>query len=265
MLLTDKTAVVYGGAGAIGSAVARTFAAEGAVVHLAGRTLATLEEVAGEIRAAGGQAHAAVVDALDGGSVAQHAAAVIAESGGIDVSLNAVGVDHVQGVPLTELRLADFELPVRTYTRTNFLTATTVARHMGRRGSGVVLLLSTTAARVAMATDGFGPANAAVEALAVQLAGEVGPRGVRVVALRPDGIPETARHGSHVARVWARMAERAGMTLAELLESPGAPNGLLPGPVRIQDVADAAAFLASDRAGGLTATTLNLSGGAVLG
>lgn len=265
MLLTDKSAVVYGAAGAIGSAVARTFAAEGARVQLAGRTLATLDAVAEQIRAAGGHALTAVVDALDPEAVADHAAAVVAESGRIDIMLNAVGADHVQGVPLTELAAEDFELPIRTYTRTNFVTGTAAGRQMARRGSGVILMLSTTAARVAMPTDGFGPANAAVEALAIQLAGELGPRGVRVVALRPDGIPETARNGSHVARIWGRMAARAGLSLEEMLDSPGAPNALLPRPLRIQDVADTASFLASDRAGALTATTLNLSLGAVLG
>jgi NADP-dependent 3-hydroxy acid dehydrogenase YdfG len=56
MLLEDKTAVIYGGAGAIGSAVARAFAREGAAVFLAGRTLERLEEVAKDIRSAGGVA-----------------------------------------------------------------------------------------------------------------------------------------------------------------------------------------------------------------
>jgi 3-oxoacyl-[acyl-carrier protein] reductase len=55
MLLEDKNTVVYGGGGSVGSAVARAFAREGANIFLAGRTIATLEEVAEEIRAAGGQ------------------------------------------------------------------------------------------------------------------------------------------------------------------------------------------------------------------
>jgi NAD(P)-dependent dehydrogenase (short-subunit alcohol dehydrogenase family) len=69
MLLEGKNAVIYGGAGKIGAAVACTFARHGARVHLGGRTLATVEAVAAEIRAAGGAAEAAAVDALDKGSV----------------------------------------------------------------------------------------------------------------------------------------------------------------------------------------------------
>jgi tRNA U34 5-carboxymethylaminomethyl modifying enzyme MnmG/GidA len=73
MLLEDKNAVIYGGGGAIGGAVARAFAREGARVFLAGRTLATLDQVAGEIAAAGGAAETAEVDALDDRAVDEHA------------------------------------------------------------------------------------------------------------------------------------------------------------------------------------------------
>src|SRR5204863_3087299 len=59
MLLERKNAIIYGGGGAIGSAVARAFAAEGARVYLAGRTLDKLEETAQAVRSGGGQAHTA--------------------------------------------------------------------------------------------------------------------------------------------------------------------------------------------------------------
>ena len=64
MLLESKSAIVYGGGGSIGGAVARAFAAEGARVFLAGRTLGKLETVADAIRSAGGAAHVAELDAL---------------------------------------------------------------------------------------------------------------------------------------------------------------------------------------------------------
>src|SRR5436190_11461096 len=100
MLLEDKTAVVYGGGGRVGGAVARAFAAEGARVFLAGRTLEALEGVAQEITEAGGRAEAAAVDALDEDSVAHHAESVAREAGAIDVSFNAVGHEPVHGIPL---------------------------------------------------------------------------------------------------------------------------------------------------------------------
>ena len=73
MLLEGKVAIVYGGGGSIGGAAARAFGREGATVHLAGRTLATVDAVAEDIRAAGGTAETAEVDALDERSVDRHA------------------------------------------------------------------------------------------------------------------------------------------------------------------------------------------------
>lgn len=97
MLLESKNAVIYGGGGSIGGAVARAFAREGAKVHLAGRTMESLEQVAEEIRAAGGVAQTAQVDALDETAVDEHAAAVAAGVGGIDISFNLISHGVVQG------------------------------------------------------------------------------------------------------------------------------------------------------------------------
>src|SRR5437867_4039518 len=123
MLLRDKSAVIHGAGGAIGGAVARAFAREGARVFLAGRTLAKVEAVAQTISATGGMAEAAEVDAGDEAAVERHAAAVAAKTGGIDVSFNAIGMQDVQGVPLLEMPLADFMQPILIGARTQFLTA----------------------------------------------------------------------------------------------------------------------------------------------
>ena len=68
-ILQGKHAVVFGAAGSVGAAVAKEFAAEGAEVFLAGRTKASVDAMAREIKAAGGKAHAAAVDALDEAAV----------------------------------------------------------------------------------------------------------------------------------------------------------------------------------------------------
>jgi NAD(P)-dependent dehydrogenase (short-subunit alcohol dehydrogenase family) len=139
MLLEGRTAVIYGGGGTIGGAVARAFAREGARVFLAGRTQARLEEVANEIRSAGGVAETAGVDALDEEAVDRHADAVVAKAGGIDISFNLISHGDVQGTPLVEMALADFERPVLTAVRTMFLTSRAAARHMIKQGSGVIM------------------------------------------------------------------------------------------------------------------------------
>src|SRR5918996_364081 len=109
MLLQDKNAVIYGGGGAIGGAVARTFGREGARVFLAGRTLSKLEAVADDIRSAGGQADSAEVDALDEKAVDEHADAVAAEAGSLDISFNLITQPAVHGTPLADMKL-DVEL-----------------------------------------------------------------------------------------------------------------------------------------------------------
>jgi len=114
MLLEGKSAVIYGAGGSIGGAVARAFAREGATVFLAGRTRARLEELASEIRSAGGVAEIAQVDALDERAVDEHADAVAAHAGGIDISFSLISHGDVQGTPLADMALEDFERPVVT-------------------------------------------------------------------------------------------------------------------------------------------------------
>lgn len=261
-MLQGKTAVVYGAGGHVGGAVARAFAREGASVYLAGRTLAGLEAVAEEVRAAGGTAETAQVDALDKRAVEGHLGAVVERAGRLDVSFNAVSIrGDLQGTPLLELSAEDFATPVLTGVRTHFLTATAAARRMAAQGSGVVLTLSSSSSALSgrdrrfHRTGGFSTACAAVEAFSRSLAGEVGPQGVRVVCLRPDALPESwgeygeVEGGSrHKGEVWRYMES-------------GTALGRLP---TLAEVADAAVFAASDRAGALTGTVLNLSCGSVM-
>ena len=107
MLLEGKNAVIYGGGGSVGGAVARAFAREGANVFLAGRTLARVEAVAEEISATGGVAEAAQVDALDEQAVERHVGEVAGKAGGIDVLFNAIGMEDFQGTPLLDMQLEE--------------------------------------------------------------------------------------------------------------------------------------------------------------
>ncbi|KXK63416.1 hypothetical protein AWW66_03665 [Micromonospora rosaria] len=265
MLLESRVAVVHGAAGALGSAVSRAFAREGATVYLAGRTLDKVEMLAKEIIAEGGRAYAHQVDALDPVAVDGHLALVTGEAGRLDVSFNAVGVDHVQGVPLRDLALADFVAPFDTFVRTQFLTSAAAARVMVAQRSGVIVTLSTSAARAPMPSGGFGVACAGIEALSRELAGEVGPFGVRVVCLRPDAIPETVAHGSYVRQTWRRAAEANGATLEDMLAAkPGMPNPLLGRAVSLADVAGTALYLASDLSSGLTGSITTVGCGVLV-
>jgi NAD(P)-dependent dehydrogenase (short-subunit alcohol dehydrogenase family) len=247
VLLENKNAIVYGAAGAIGAAVARAFARDGARVFVAGRTLATLEEVAADIRANGGMAEAAPVDAMDKAAVDAHADRVVAAAGSIDVSFNAVAVDVVQGVALTEISVEDFMAPITGLCRTNFLTATAAARHMAAQGAGVIVTLTASSAKETRhEMGGFSLANAAIEALTRALAGEFGRRGVRVVGLRSNFTPET-----YPAVTDEQLAPLLKDTLL----------GRLP---RLADLAGTAVYLASDGAGAISGAMVNLTCGAII-
>jgi 3-oxoacyl-[acyl-carrier protein] reductase len=249
MLLQDKVAVVYGAGGAVGGAVARAFGAEGARTFLSGRTLGPVRAVAQEIAAAGGSAEAAQVDALDEAAVDRYADQVAEQAGGIDVSLNAIGVHAVQGTPLTELALGDFAYPINTWTSSQFLTARAAARHMVTKRQGVILTLTASPARLALpGAGGFGVACAAIEALTHTLAAELGPQGVRVVCLKPHRIADsgaTADPRSEEAEFRRSLEE---MTLLKRLPT-------------LAEVANTAVFLASDHAASITGSVANLTAG----
>ncbi|WP_033263036.1 SDR family NAD(P)-dependent oxidoreductase [Amycolatopsis vancoresmycina] len=248
-LLEGKNAIVYGGGGRIGAAVAAAFAAEGARVFLAGRTRGRLEPVAARIRAAGGRAETAEVDALDERAVDEHADAVAAE-GGIGISFNLIAHGDVQGKPLVEMALADYERPVTTAVRTQFLTARAAARHMVPQGSGVILFFGGAADPVReFAVGGLQVAFHALEAMRRQLAAELGPHGIRTVTLRTGGVPETLPVG------FPGRAE---------LEANIAGKTMLGRAATLADVGEVAAFVASDRARTMTAATVNVSCGALV-
>jgi len=264
MLLERKVAVIHGGGGAIGGAVARAFAREGAKVFLAGRTLAKVEAVARDITRAGGRAEAAQVDAFDERAVNGYLTDVVAKTGRLDITLNAVGLFHVQGTPFAELSLEDFTYPLATYTRTNFLTAKAAARHMVKQGSGVVLTLSTPGSRMSgVGFLGYGVTCGAIETFTRILAGELGPSGVRAVCLRPDAIPE-ALATSHARRVFNGFAERAGVKVEHMLAERARVGTLLQRFPTLAQVANFAAFVASDGAGAMTGAIANLTCGSVV-
>ena len=256
MLLENKNAVIYGGGGAIGGAVARAFAREGAKVFLAGRTLESLEEAAGEIRSAGGAVETAQVDALDETAVDEHADAVAERAGGIDISFNLISYQDVQGTPLAEMSLEDFERPVVTAVRTQFLTSRVAARHMIRQRSGVILTFGGAGGRdpvrdytsggFQIYLGGFQVALGAVDVLRRQLAVELGPHGIRVVTLQTSGVPETTRED------WR-----------EAITQSFIDTSMLKRVETLEDVGNVAAFAASDLARTMTATAINITCGRV--
>jgi 3-oxoacyl-[acyl-carrier protein] reductase len=244
LLLEGRNAVIYGGGGSIGGAVARAFAREGATVHLAGRTQAKLDAVADAIRSAGGRAETAQVDALDEQAVQAHAEALVADHGSLDISLNVISQQDVQGTPLVEMTVDDFMRPVDVTTRSMFITSRAAGRHMIRQGSGVIL-----------AFGGYGDpwpnlgglqvAFQAAEALRRALAVELAPHGIRVVTLQTNGIPESISDAD----------------FRDKIEAGIVANTMLGRAATLDDVGNAAVFAASDWARTVTASKVNITCG----
>jgi len=261
MLLKNKVAVIYGAGGGIGGAVARAFGREGAKLFLTGRHRASVEAVAKEIVSASGSAEAAEVDALDELAVDKHLQSVIDKAGRVDISFNAVGIPNAKilGVSLIELDAEQFSLPITSYTRSYFLTARMAARRMVANKSGVIMTVTALHSRTGISlVGGYGPAMAAKEALTRDLSVELAPQGIRVVGLRPQGMPETRT----IKDAFEPRAKASGMTWEqwqELLASRTHPRRLM----TLAEMANMAVFMASDKASGMTGTTVNLTMGSL--
>lgn len=248
MLLENKVAVIYGAGGSIGGAVARAFAREGAKVFLAGRTRASLDRVAVEIRSSGGVAQTAVVDALDEKAVNRYVNSIVEQAGYIDISFNLISVGDVQK-PLNEISIEDFLQPIMTAMRTQFLTTRAAARHMVPRGSGVILMFGGGGPQTSPGLGGFKISLDAQEGLRRQWACELGQNGIRVITLKTGGITETIPEN----------IPGRDEIIAAIRQS-----ALLNWTATLADVGNVAAFVASEQARTITGTEINISSGALM-
>ena len=258
MLLEGKRAVIYGAGGAVGGAVSRAFAREGATVFLTGRTAAKVEALARDINASGGKAEAAEVDAMNERSVDTHLDAVASRAGGIDVSFNAIGIDDIRlGTLIVDMSVDDFTRPIARMMQAQFVTARAAARHMTRQGSGVILTITSPHGRQPVSNFGpVGAMQAAIEGLWRQLASELGPKGVRVVCVRSAGSPDAPG----LDAVGDMMARTAGISRDEMEAAATQGMALRRFPM-LAEVASVAALMASDRTSAMTGTVANVTCG----
>ena len=247
-LLQGKTALIYGAGGSIGGAVSRAFAAEGAAVHLAGRTESRLEKVARDVKEDGGRAEVAVVDALDEEQVESFVDSVVKKTKRIDISFNAISFGDIQQ-PLMEIDVNDFTQPITLATRTHFLTTRAAAGHMLKQKSGVVLMFGGSGPQTMAGLGGFKVALDAMEGLRRQWAMELGRYGVRVVTMVSGGIIETIP--------W--QVEGREEIVVEIAKAAH-----LNRTATLADVGNVASFIASDKAGAITDATINISSGAIV-
>jgi NAD(P)-dependent dehydrogenase (short-subunit alcohol dehydrogenase family) len=174
------------------------------------------------------------------------------------VSFNLITRGDVQGIPLVEMTAEDFTRPITTGITTNFITARAAARHMIEQGSGVILALDSGSAKGSSMMGGTGPADAAIDTFVRNLAAEIGPRGVRVLGIWTAGLPETFSR-EKLAAVDGTLA-LDDVAYQGLVDSLDQMRMTRRSP-RLEEVAATAAFLASEKAGAITGTFVNVTSG----
>lgn len=254
--ISDKTALVLGGGGGLGGAIARALAAEGAKVVVAGRSAETITPVADSVRAAGGQALARVIDLGQSDTFAEHLEAVRKEFGQIEILINmtggpppttAAGVDRqlwseqFRVMVLSVIHLTDLVLP-------------------GMRAAGFGRIITSTSSGTIAPIPNLGISNALRSTLvgwSKTLSREVAADGVTVNLIVPGRIA-TRRIG----QLDRARAEREGKDLAGVVAQSTAsiPVGRYGDP---DEYAAAVAFLASRQAAYITGTTLRVDGGLI--
>jgi NAD(P)-dependent dehydrogenase (short-subunit alcohol dehydrogenase family) len=259
--LQNKVAVVYGD-GNIGSAITKAFAREGATVFLAGRTPGKLKKIADEIISEDGTIETAQVDALNEPAVEKHLSEVIRKTGRVDISFNSIGLPMkgIQGIPLTELSVESFSLPITTYSQSHFITSKAAAKQMVKQGNGVILMHTPNASRISPPfVGGMIPAWATIEALCRSISVEYGEKGIRSVCILTTGIPET----SLIDEVWEIHGKAHGISFKEfhaLMEGATHRKKL----TTLAEFTNAAVFVASDEGSAISGTILNLTAGMIV-
>ena len=262
-ILLGKYAAVFGAGGSIGAAVAKEFTAEGAEVFLSGRSSSSPEAVVKQIVADGGRAHAAAIDTLDDAAVNRYIDGIVNRTGKIDIILDAAGPlarEYGNGKTAVELPVEEFMVPLATMVKSRFITSRAAARHMIKQHSGVIILVTGSPARPHVpGATAIGAAFGAMENLAQNLAFEVSPFGVRVVCLRTQANTDSRSIQDTTEFLAGKMHITKEQALARLAQS-----NFLKTPAMVQDTANAAVLIASDRARMLTGTVVNATAGAAL-
>jgi len=222
-----------------------------------------VEVVAKQIEAEGGRAHTAAIDTLDDVAVNRYIDGIVKQTGKIDIILDAAGPlakEYGNGKLAVDLPIDQFMVPLQTIVKSRFVTARVAACQMVKQRSGVIIFVTGSPARPHVpGATAIGAAFGAIENLTANLAFEVSPFGVRVVCVRT------------VANVDSRSIQDTMGFLADHLKITKdqaivqiAQSNFLKIPATVQDTANAAVLVASDRGRMLTGTVINATAGAAL-
>ena len=247
--LKERVGLVTGGGAGIGREIARRFAREGMAVAVLDRDGAAAKGIAAEI---GGIAVTA--DVTSEAEVSRAVETVLTRFSRIDVLVNNAGVAWMG--PALETPLETLHAMLRVNVEGVFIVSCAVLPHMITRRSGSIVNLASWAGKTGNAFfAGYSASKFAVIGLTQSLAREMAPHGIRVNAICPGIVVDTAMRT-------AIEAQQRQYGLPETAErEKSIPIGRVSVP---EDVARVAAFLASDESSYMTGESINLSGGLLM-
>ena len=255
--LAGRVAMVTGGASGIGRAIAVRLAAEGAVVAVADRDMGGAERLAADL---GGDdvALPVAVDVADEAAVREAVTAVCATYGGVDLVVNNAGLSISK--PLAETTVDDWDRQHQVMARGSFLVSREAARVAATQGMGgdIVYIVSKNAVVAGPDNLAYGAAKADQAHQVRLLATELGPLGVRVNGVNPDGV---VRGSGIFAGGWGDQRAKVYGVAPEDLGKFYAGRTLLGQEVLPEHVADAVFVLCGDELSLTTGTILPVDGG----
>jgi NAD(P)-dependent dehydrogenase (short-subunit alcohol dehydrogenase family) len=255
MRLQNKVAIITGGGQGIGKAIALAFAAEGANVVLAARTLAKLESTADEIRNQGGNAKAIQTDVMDEKQIEHMVAETVKVYGRIDILVNNSGIAGPTA-RVADMDLAQWNEVLAIDLTGDMLCAKHALKHMIPQKSGVIINIVSEGGRSGDGRSGYpmrSPyccSKAGLIALTETLSIEVGEYNIRVNAISPAAV-----RGERIVNVVKARAQAAGVPAEEVMGKL-VENYSLKRPAEESEIAAAAVFLASDESSAITGQTL---------
>jgi len=249
--LGQKVALITGSSRGIGAAIAKRFAAEGALVALHGRDTTALSAVRAKIEESGGRVMHVTGDVTQFNDIEAMRGEIEETFGPIDILVaNAGGNPTRPNLALEETPELGFRAALEGNLTATFLTLKSVLPSMKRRRTGSIITMSSAAARRPQPGSPlpYATAKAGIELLTQHVAAEVGPFAIRVNCIAPESIL-TERNQQLIPE-----AQKGQMIEAHPLKRLGTP----------EDIAEAALFLGSENASWISGVILDVAGGAVL-
>jgi 3-oxoacyl-[acyl-carrier protein] reductase len=243
MRLEGKIALVTGASQGIGEAIARRFAAEGAVVLCAARSADRLAALVASIESAGGRGRTVALDVSDAASIASVMKEIGEKEGKLDILVNNAGI--TEDNLILRMTKDSWDRVLNTNVTGAFLLSQAAIKMMIRQRSGRIINITSVVGLMGNAGQAnYAAAKAALVGLTKSVAREVGSRQVTVNAIAPGFIATSMTE---------KMTDAAKETLATQIPLQRLGSG--------EDIAAAAAYLASADAGYVTGHVLNVSGG----